>query len=31
MICVPSGVTEVEERAVIDAGMQAGARKVYLI
>ena len=30
-ICVPSGITEVEERAVIDAGIQAGARKVYLI
>ena len=31
VICVPSGITEVEERAVIDAGIQAGARKVYLI
>ena len=31
LICIPSGITEVEERAVIDAGMQAGARKVYLI
>ena len=31
LISVPSGVTEVEERAVIDAGIQAGARKVYLI
>ena len=31
IICVPSGVTEVEERAVIDAAMQAGARKTYLI
>ncbi len=31
VICVPSGITEVEERAVIDAGVQAGARKVYLI
>ena len=31
MVCVPSGITEVEERAVIDAGIQAGARKVYLI
>ncbi|MBE5039219.1 rod shape-determining protein [Ructibacterium gallinarum] len=31
IICVPSGVTEVEERAVIDAGIQAGARKVHLI
>ena len=24
IICVPSGITEVEERAVIDAGIQAG-------
>ncbi len=31
VICVPSGITEVEERAVIDAGIQAGARKVYLV
>ena len=31
MICVPSRVTEVEKRAVIDAATQAGARKVYLI
>lgn len=31
IICVPSGITEVEERAVIDAGRQAGARSVYLI
>ncbi|MBS1309643.1 MAG: rod shape-determining protein MreB [Oscillospiraceae bacterium] len=31
MVCVPSGITEVEERAVIDAGRQAGARSVYLI
>jgi rod shape-determining protein MreB len=31
MICVPSGVTEVEKRAVEDAAMQAGARKTYLI
>ena len=31
MICIPSGITEVEERAVIDAGIAAGARKVYLI
>ncbi len=31
IICVPSGVTEVEERAVIDAGIQAGAGKVHLI
>ena len=31
LICVPSGITEVEERAVVDAGIQAGARRVYLI
>lgn len=31
IICVPSGVTEVEERAVIDAALQAGARKTFLI
>ena len=31
IICVPSGVTEVEERAVIDAGIHAGASKVHLI
>ena len=31
MICIPSKVTEVEKKAVIDAAVQAGARKVYLI
>ena len=31
IICVPSGVTQVEKRAVIDAANQAGARKTYLI
>ncbi len=31
IICVPSGVTEVEERAVVDAATQAGAKKTYLI
>ena len=31
MICIPSQVTEVEKRAVIDAALHAGARKVYLI
>ena len=31
VICVPTGISEVEERAVIDAGIQAGARKTYLI
>ena len=31
MICIPSQVTEVEKKAVIDAASQAGARRVYLI
>lgn len=31
VICVPCGITEVEERAVIDAGIQAGARRVFLM
>ena len=31
IICVPSGITEVEERAVVDAGLQSGASHVYLI
>jgi rod shape-determining protein MreB len=31
VICVPSGVTPVEQRAVKEAGYQAGARKVYII
>ena len=31
VICVPSGVTEVEERTVINAAIDAGARRVYLI
>lgn len=31
VIGVPSGVTEVEKRAVIDAAIQAGAREAYLI
>lgn len=31
VICVPSGVTEVEERSVINAAIDAGARRVYLI
>lgn len=31
IVCVPSGVTEVEERAVIQSAMEAGARRVYLI
>lgn len=31
VICVPSGVTQVEKRAVKDSAIQAGAREVYLI
>ena len=31
MICIPSQVTEVEKKAVIDAASQAGAKRVYLI
>ena len=31
VVCVPSGITEVEERAVIQATMEAGARRVYLM
>jgi rod shape-determining protein MreB and related proteins len=31
MVCVPSGITAVEERAVIDATRQAGARDAYTI
>ncbi|QTL97256.1 MreB/Mrl family cell shape determining protein [Iocasia frigidifontis] len=31
IICVPSGVTEVEKRAVLDAATHAGAREAYLI
>ncbi|MDE2025065.1 MAG: rod shape-determining protein [Patescibacteria group bacterium] len=31
MICIPSGVTQVERRAVLDATMAAGARTAYLI
>jgi len=31
MICVPSRITEVEKKAVIDAATHAGARKVFLI
>lgn len=30
LVCVPSSITGVEERAVIDAVIEAGARKVYL-
>ncbi|MDB6265593.1 rod shape-determining protein [Lactobacillus amylovorus] len=31
MVCVPSGVTEVEKRAVIDAARVAGAREAFVI
>ena len=31
IICVPSGITEVEKRAVRDSAERAGAREVYLV
>ncbi|MDO4286676.1 MAG: rod shape-determining protein [Eubacteriales bacterium] len=31
LICVPPLVSELEERAVVDAGLQAGASRVYLM
>ena len=31
MVCIPSGVTTVEKRAVLEAAVQAGARKTFLI
>ncbi len=31
IVSVPSGITEVEERSVINAALEAGARRVYLI
>lgn len=31
LMCVPSSISGVEERAVIDAAIEAGARKVYLV
>ena len=31
MVCVPSGITAVEKKAVIDSGDQSGARQVMLI
>ncbi|HEY8552318.1 MAG TPA: rod shape-determining protein [Thermaerobacter sp.] len=31
VVCIPAGVTTVERRAVIEAGYEAGARKVYLV
>ncbi len=31
VVCVPSGITPVEQRAVKDAGYAAGARRVYIV
>jgi rod shape-determining protein MreB len=31
VVCVPSGVTSVEKRAVLEAAMQAGAKRTFLI
>lgn len=31
MMCVPSGVTDVEQRAVIDTAREVGARDIYVI
>ena len=31
VICVPSGITEVERRAVRDSAEHAGAKEVYLV
>lgn len=31
ILCVPSSVTDVENRAVVEAALSAGARKVYII
>ncbi len=31
LVCVPTGVTQVEQRAVLDATLAAGARRAYLI
>jgi len=31
IICVPSGITQVEKRAVRETAIQAGAREIYLI
>src|SRR3954471_11319516 len=31
VLCVPSGVTEVEQRAIVDASLAAGARQVHPI
>ncbi len=31
IVCVPSSITGVEERAIVDAVIEAGARRVYLL
>lgn len=31
MMCVPSGITDVEQRAVIEAAREAGAKDIYII
>ena len=31
VLCVPSSISGVEERAIIDAAIESGARKVYLV
>lgn len=31
MVCIPTGITSVEKRAALEAAMQAGASKTYLI
>ena len=31
VICIPSGITEVEKRAVRDSAEHSGAKEVYLI
>ncbi len=31
MICVPTGITEVEKRAVVDAALEAGAKDTFLV
>ena len=31
LVCVPGGISGVEERAILDAVIEAGARKVYLV
>ena len=31
MVCTPTGGTSIEKRAIVNAGLQAGAKKVFLI